>query len=1128
MATLRPDADDAPTQMIMAPPAPPEARTLEPGDRLAGRYRIQERIGKGGMGVVYRALDMQLGLCVALKVLRSDFSGDGQLKERFRRELILARQVTHRNAVRIHDIGQDGDLLFLTMDYVAGQSLRALLRKEGPLSAERAAAILRQLALALEVAHEEGVVHRDLKPANVLIDTTERAYVTDFGVARSLNSPGVTRAGTVIGTLDYLSPEQAGGEEVDARSDLYALGILLFEMLTGELPFAGSSAAETLAQRLTGATRDLQALRRDVPPRLAAIARRLLERDPARRFQSARELIDALDGNGRKAFRLPVHRLAAAVAASALLAAGWLLAPWDHTAASTPPSASTATGPRHAVAVLPLLDETGRPDLAWISGGVAEMLATALGESPELRVVSSARVFQTIRDMDLPDGPLGPGDLRRLAEILGADRLITGKVRSAGGRLRVDLSLVSSDLAGLPASALHSEGASAAEIFAVSESLGRTLRERLNVEPAEIPPASSSPAALRAYSQGIARLARHDDLAAVPALEQAVAADPKLTSAWVSLARARAALGRHEEAQEAARRAVATLGPRSGRAAYEAQALEAQLRGDSRKAREILSSLVKSYPHDVEARVELAEVCREQGDLDTATATLKRVVEIDPDHPRAWLLLAKSAIRAGDSRRAVNEYLVHALVVQNRLGSETGQAEVLNAQGVAHHELGELGQAVESYEKAAGIRQRIGDERGHAATLRNLAAVHTVRGEQEKAEERLAEAMEILRRLGDPEGLADLYNDLGLLAEERGRYQEAIEHYRQSLQLRRRLGQTLAVAETLSNVGYACYLLGRFDDATVYWQQGLDLYRQGGDRAGVVLGTQGIGLLQTAQGDWDAATKSFLDALRASRDLGLKEATAASLGHLGRVELLQGRFRAALASFAEALVLLRELGDVRGQTEFTLAEAEAWLRIGELDAARKRMDTAERLLAESRNGEQQADLLRLRGEWHLVRNERGPAREALLRAVAEAEASHGLVALLQARIVQARLAGDLNNLRSLQAEANDLGHRLLQLQTAEALAETALSRGDLETAEDAARHGLDEARNSGSYANAYRLHLLLARTLESRGQGSEAADHRASAAAEIRRLRNDLTPAQRKPFDTLAEIRGGLDVLASR
>lgn len=1077
MQPYPPPLDEAPTLRIVPDHQPAsDGHFLEPGDLLAGRYRIQARIGSGGMGVVYRAFDTELGLCIAVKVLRPDLVGDDRVETRLRRELVLNRQVSHRNAVRIHDIGQDRGFLFLTLDLVEGRSLREVLREEGPLPPGRAVAIARQLALALEAAHGEGIVHRDLKPPNVLVDDAGRAWITDFGVARSLRERGPTRTGSVIGTLAYLSPEQARGEEVDGRSDLYALGILLFEMLTGELPFKGGSTAEDMAQRLTGASRDIRTLREDVPAWLAGVIRRLLQRDPEHRFQSARELIDALDGNRRLRRRFPLppraRRAAAVLAAAASLALAWVVYVERFRPDTTPsvPAVLASAVPRHTVAVLPLADETGRPGLSWISRGLAEMLATDLAESPSLRVVDSARVFQTVHDLGLAGGRLGADDLRRLAEMLDADRLVAGRLWAAGGRLRVDLDLSGE---GGPAR-LQAQGMGEGEVFAMAGKLGRALRERLAVEPpAGAPERTSSPAVLRIYQRGVDLLLRRDVRAAVGELRKAVKADPGYTPAWVRLARALADMGLHGQALEAATRAAATPAAKTGRAAWEVQALEARLRGEPGRARELLGQLVARHPYDTEAWIELAEACREQGDLPAALATLRRVVAEAPTHPRAWFLLAKASILGGDSRRAADDYLVRALVIQNRLGSEAGRAEVLNAMGIAWQDLGSPARALEALDEAAEIRRRLGDGRGLAATLRNLASVQLVQGDHGKAEASLGEALALLERLDDPAGMAELHNDLGLLEEERGRHPQALEHYRRGLQLRRPLGQPLALAESLRNVGWSSYLLGCFDDAMVYWSQGLELSRRAGDRAGTVYGRQDLGMLQIAQGDWDAALKSFLDALRESRELELPEATAASLGHIGRIALLQGRFPAALSSFGEALAVLKDLEDLRGQAEFTLAEAETWLETGDLGNAGRRLDAAGKLLSQEGSREQKAELLRLRAEWHQRKGDAGAARKAAAEAVAEAEASGAVVVLLQARLVRASLDGRLSEVRELNAEAGRLGHRPLQLRAAEALAEAALAGGNPAEAEAAARSGIKAAQDSGSYARTSRLQQLL-------------------------------------------------------
>ncbi|HSB62398.1 MAG TPA: serine/threonine-protein kinase, partial [Vicinamibacteria bacterium] len=305
------------------------ARRLAPGTLVANRYRIRCQLGAGGMGVVYRAEDEELGVDIALKVLRPELADDLEWTERFRRELLLAREVTHKNVVRIHDIGEGDGLRFLTMRLVEGQSLLEVLDKDGPLPVDRALRLFRQVAEALRQAHDAGIVHRDLKPGNVLLDADDTAYVTDFGIARSLEGDGLTRSGIVVGTLGYLSPEQAAGLPADGRSDIYALGILLFETLTGRRPFPAASRALEPVEAAAGRAPDVADADVRVPAYVRRVIRRCLERSPERRYQGVGDLIADLDAKRAGLFRRP-PRPAAVIAAAAVLAVGAGVAhrPW--------------------------------------------------------------------------------------------------------------------------------------------------------------------------------------------------------------------------------------------------------------------------------------------------------------------------------------------------------------------------------------------------------------------------------------------------------------------------------------------------------------------------------------------------------------------------------------------------------------------------------------------------------------------------------------------------------------------------------------------------------------------------------------------------------------------------------
>ena len=258
---------------------------------LGSRYRVECMLGEGGMGAVYKAWDKELERSVALKLIRHDLTRDPNVAQRFKQELLLASKISHRNVLRIHDLGDGpGDTKFISMACIDGQDLHQLLKKEGKLPLDRAVNIARQLCSALDAAHAEGVVHRDLKPQNILIDKNDHIYVSDFGLAKSLESDlSMTQTGQFLGTPRYVSPEQAEIRRVDHRSDLYSLGLILCEMLTGLLPFErAESAMQVLYQRVHETPRDPRLLNHDLPQYIAAIIQKCLERDVTRRYQSAR------------------------------------------------------------------------------------------------------------------------------------------------------------------------------------------------------------------------------------------------------------------------------------------------------------------------------------------------------------------------------------------------------------------------------------------------------------------------------------------------------------------------------------------------------------------------------------------------------------------------------------------------------------------------------------------------------------------------------------------------------------------------------------------------------------------------------------------------------------------------
>jgi serine/threonine protein kinase len=640
----------------------PENPTFAAGDMIARRYRVARFIARGGMGEVYEADDLELRERVALKTVRSEGAGDALAIERFKREIQLARKVTHPNVCRIFDVSHhrpEGDgspgIIFLTMELLEGETLAERLRRVGPLQTAEALPIARQVADALQAAHQAGVVHRDLKPANVMLVEGRgslRAVVTDFGLARlesgSEDQQGLalTAAG-VVGTPAYLAPEQVEGKEVTPAVDIYAFGIVLYEMLTGTVPFIGDTALSTAVKRLQQAAPSPRDHVPGLDQRWEAAILRCLAREPSARFASAPAAVEAISRASVPEVRHPAvappapapaspfrtdtpttrppfwkrRRAQAAVLAALVLVSlsvGWLrYSQWR--ARQMEPERRLALlteriTPRRAVAVLGFKNLSGTPGTEWLSGGLAEMLSTELGAGGKLRVIAGENVARTKLELGLGNvDSLARDTLARLRAQLGTDAVVLGSYTTidgpSGRQVRLDLRL--QDAVRGETTATVAEAGTEAQLFDLVARVGKRLRRELGVreegETKEVRAAlPSSPEAARLYSEGVNKLRLFDPVGARALLTQAVAADPTSASAHSGLSAAWSALGYDGKAREEAKAAydLAADLPQEERLLIQGRYLETVQ--DWSRAAEIYWNLWSLFPDNLDYGLHLA------------------------------------------------------------------------------------------------------------------------------------------------------------------------------------------------------------------------------------------------------------------------------------------------------------------------------------------------------------------------------------------------------------------------------------------------------------------------------------------------------------------------------------------
>jgi tetratricopeptide (TPR) repeat protein len=755
---------------------------LSIGQPFGNRYRILRLLGAGGMGVVYQAWDEELGVAVALKVIRPEVMSDPysarDVERRFKRELLLARQVTHRNVVRIHDLGEIDGIKYITMPFVAGENLASLLRDEGRLPLPRVLHIAREVAAGLAAAHEAGVVHRDLKPENIMITEEGHALIMDFGISRSLGGgTGTgTALGAVVGTLEYMAPEQGRGEAVDHRADIYAFGLILYDTIAGRrrLEMTESAIAEMMS-RFTKPPAPLRQKDPHVPEPVERIVSRCLEPDAEKRYPTTVELVadlEALDAQGN---RVVVRRprswrlaIAAAVIAMLLLSA---LVVWR-----TRPVATVAVVTQAPISVL-IGDFENQAGDAVFDGALEQALAIAMEDAPFISVFprrdALASAAQTGSDAG---GKLNRDVGLRVARREGLNYLVSGRiVKTAGGyELTVDAFDAPAEASGATATGtpkftITKEIPGKAKVLAgIGEAAADVLRRFGNEGPPTRPPfadetfTAASLEAMNAYARGQDLSLAGKPLEALEAYTEAIRVDETFGRAYSGMAVIYGNLKRAGESEASYKAAFTHLSKMTEREQYRTLgAYYLLVARNYEKAAENFEMLVSKYPADNAGHANLAiaylqlrkvPLAMEEGrkaieiyprnllqrtnysmyamyagDFATATAEAMKVLEVNPKLDFAMLTLGRAQLAAGDVAAARESYA--------RLAGVGAVGASQAALGLADLEmyLGRYKEAIPILERGIAADEKAGNQYDLAVKLVALAEAHAALGETQVA-----------------------------------------------------------------------------------------------------------------------------------------------------------------------------------------------------------------------------------------------------------------------------------------------------------------------------------------------------------------------------------------------------------
>jgi len=855
------------------------------------------------MGRVYKVFDQEVQEKMALKLLHPDIAGDERTIERFRNELKLARGISHRNVCRMFDLGREEGTYYITMEYVPGEDLKNLIHRIGALPVGKTVSIGQQVCGGLSEAHRLGVVHRDLKPQNIMIDRDGNARIMDFGIARSLAAKGITGAGVMIGTPEYMSPEQVDGKEADQRSDIYSLGIILFEMLTGHLPFEGDTPLSVAVKQKSERPPDPRSINAQIPDELGRIILKCLEKPKENRYQSADEVLTALGKIEQElpttSQPLPVRKpltskqitvqfslkkalwpVGALIAVVIIGLAVWKMIP--HRA-----------GPKRAIAVIGFKNRTGDQSLDYLQEAIPNLLITSLEQSGHFQVTSWERLNDLLRQSGRDAAAVSDEEAGfEVCRKEGIASLVLGSYIKAGEAFATDVKVL--DVASkqiLKTASARGDGVSSVlktQIDEISRTISRGLGPvSAKIEIAQPKIADLTTSSMEAYNYFLRGRDDYEKFYYADAqkfLEKAVSLDPTFAVAYLYLAKVAAELFDTKAQTEAYELAMkySEKASEKERLYIEAGYASAVERNPEKRLR-LLLELTKKYPQEKQFHSELGLIYQGRNQFTEAIAAYEMALALDPDFGPA-----------------------------------------LNQAGYVYSEIGEFDKAIRNFERYAAANP------GQANPIDSIAELYFRLGKFDLAKSKYQEALEIRPDFpGSCRGLAYIF----ALEENYAETNHWLEEF---------IARAPAPMEKIEGNwlrAYYKYFLGRWDESLSEYSSLSELLKKIG-AASALAGTNWImGNLYADRGEYDLARQAFQGYIdwRMQRNPSQQTLYSAEKSHfLGWVDLKQGRMDAAKVRPAEIKPLLPDVDSGnrdRMVFRYHILEAEVFLAENSLEKA---------------------------------------------------------------------------------------------------------------------------------------------------------------------------------------------------